>query len=130
MSKRLTIGFAISLMLIAIMLLSSSCFGGSNAATPTTNSKDAVKPKPSVEKVIASTNGTEGAYFATLDITVKNNGAEGTILVVGSITQAGQTKQSEMPVFLKEGETHELKMTYPLVWKGGEFTSNVQTIIP
>jgi len=83
-----------------------------------------------VEKVVATTSGTEAAYFATLDISVKNNGAEGTILVIGSITQGGRTSQSEMPVFLKEGQSHELKLTYPLVWRGGDFTSNVQTIIP
>jgi hypothetical protein len=35
-----------------------------------------------------------------------------------------------MPVYLKQGETHELKLTFPLVWQGGDFTPNVQTVIP
>jgi hypothetical protein len=118
------------IILMALMLLLTGCFGNTNSSTPTTSSNAAIKPKPLVEKVVATTSGTESAYFATLDITVKNEGAEGTILVIGSVTQAGRTAQSEMPVFLKEGMSHELKLTFPLVWRGGDFTSNVQTIIP
>jgi hypothetical protein len=80
--------------------------------------------------VVASTSGVQGAYFATLDIKVKNTGAEGTILVQGAVTQAGNTVTREMEVFLKQGESHELKLTYPLVWQGGDFTSNVKAIVP
>ena len=91
---------------------------------------NAVKPQPQVEKVIATTSGTQSAYYATLDIKVKNTGAEGTILVKAAITQNGKSSSNEMPVFLKQNETHELKMTFPLVWQGGEFTSNVTAVIP
>jgi len=130
MKSRIMFGAALVIMLAALLTLFSGCFNTSSSTTPTTNSSEAVKPKPMVEKVIATTSGTEAAYFATLDIKVKNEGAEGTILVTGSITQANQTTQREMPVFLKEGESHELKLTFPLVWKGGDFTSNVKTAVP
>ena len=113
----------------AMMLISTSCSniigGSSDSPTPTL-----VKPKPRIESVVANTSGTQSAYFATLDIKVKNEGAEGTILVIGSVTQAGKTSQNQMEVFLKQGEEHELKLTYPLVWQGGEFTTNVQAIVP
>jgi hypothetical protein len=118
-------------VLLALMLVSTSCFSGttsgssSNSATPTV-----LVPQPKVESVVATTSGTETAYYATLDIKVRNDGAEGTILVVASLTQGGKTNKNQMPVFLKKGESHELKMTFPLVWQGGEFTTNVQTIIP
>jgi hypothetical protein len=129
MSRRIFIGAAIAVMLAALMVLSTSCFGSSNAQG-TTSTSEAVKPKPSVVKTVATTSGTEAAYYATLDITVKNDGAEGTILVQASITQAGKTSQNSMPVYLKEGQDHELKLTFPLVWQGGDWTSSVQTIIP
>jgi hypothetical protein len=118
------------MVLAALMLLATSCFGSSGSPTPTVNSTDAIKPKPSVQNVVASTSGIANAYYATLDITVKNDGAEGTILVIGTVTQGGVSNQSQEPVFLKQGESHELKLTFPLVWQGGAFTSNVQTIIP
>jgi hypothetical protein len=127
--NKLTAVFAA--VLLALMLVSTSCFGGtassgsSNSPTPSV-----LVPQPRVENVVATTTGTESAYYATLDIKVRNDGAEGTILVVASLTQAGKTAKNQMPVFLKKGESHELKMTFPLVWQGGEFTTNVQTIIP
>ncbi len=124
-------GAVVLVIAVALMLITSSCFGGtgitgsSASATPTV-----VKPQPRVESVVATTSGTQNAYFATLDIKVKNDGAEGTILVQATVTQSGKNSQNEMPVFLKQGESHELKMTFPLVWQGGEFTSNVKTVIP
>jgi len=117
------------IVVIVFILLSASCFGTDTSSTTSTTSS-ALKPQPKVESVIATTSGTETAYFTTLDIKVRNDGAEGTILVVASVTQNGTTNQNKMPVFLKKGENHELKMTFPLVWGGGEFTSNVQTTVP
>ena len=130
MRKHLSAAAAVTVLLLAIMLLSGGCFGNTSAATPTTSSTAALKPKPVVERVIATTSGNEAAYYATLAIKVKNEGAEGTILVIAGITQAGRSQQNEMDVYLMPGVSHELKMTFPLVWRGGEFTSSVQAIIP
>lgn len=130
MKQRIISAGSIAILLLALMLFTTGCFSSNTGATPTPTGVEAVKPKAKVEKVIATTSGTEDSYYATLDIRVKNEGAEGLILVIASVTQAGQTKQSQMPVYLKSGVSHELKMTFPLVWRGGEFTSNVQAILP
>jgi hypothetical protein len=123
-------GTIMVLVLIMLMVFTGGCFnsiGGNGTATAITSS---VKPVPVVQSVTATTSGTEGAYYAILDIKVKNTGAEGTILVIASVTQNQKTVQNEMPVYLMNGVTHELKMTFPLVWKGGEWTSEVHTILP
>jgi len=120
---------AILIFSAAFMLTLVSCFGGTTSNTSSATST-ALKPQPKIESVVATTSGTETAYYTTLDIKVRNDGAEGTVLVLGSVTQNGKTSQDKMPVFLKKGESHELKMTCPLVWQGGDFTPNVQTLVP
>jgi len=130
MRRSILISLAI-IISAALMLAGAGCLSNSSAEqTPTTASDKAVLPAPIVEKVIATTSGTEKAYYAILNIRVKNEGAEGVILVQASVSQAGKTSTSEMPVYLKEGESHEIKLTFPLVWKGGEFTTHVETIVP
>jgi hypothetical protein len=120
------IGLLTGLILVTTL---SGCTG-QGQTTASSVSAQAVKPQPTVVNVVATTSGTETAYYATLDITVKNKGAEGTILVQATITQNGKSSQNQMPVFLKQNETHELKLTYPLVWMGGDFTSDVKTVVP
>jgi hypothetical protein len=121
-------GPVLLILVMGLALLCTGCFNSGNSTANTTNA--VVKPAPKVEKVVATTSGTQSAYFATLDITVHNGGAEGTILVQASITQNGKTSSNEMPVYLKQNESHELKLTFPLVWEGGEFTSTVNAITP
>lgn len=123
------LGSAILIITAAFILLASGCFS-SSTSNSTSNPTMAIKPNPRVEAVVATTSGTDSAYFTTLDIKVKNEGAEGTVLVQASVTQEGKTHKNQMPVFLKKGESHELKMTFPLVWEGGEFTSNVTATVP
>ena len=125
------LGLAMLFLALSLALLSAGCFS-SNASRGSTTivTADVVKPQPQVVSVVATTSGTQSSYYATLDIKVKNTGAEGTILVKAGITQNGKSSSNEMPVFLKQNETHELKLTFPLVWQGGEFTSNVTTVIP
>lgn len=125
------LGSAVVFLALSLALLSTGCFSSNASGGSATDvTANAVKPQPQVEKVTATTSGTQSAYYATLDIKVKNTGAEGTILVKAGITQNGKSSSNEMPVFLKQNETHELKMTFPLVWQGGEFTSNVTAVIP
>jgi hypothetical protein len=119
-------------LIITILFSVTGCFGvasgaGNSTGTPTPT---VMMPNPVIEKVIATTSGTSHAYYATLDITVKNTGAEGLILVKASVTQNGKTSHDEMDVYLKTGKTNELKLTFPLVWQGGEFTSEVSAIVP
>jgi FlaG/FlaF family flagellin (archaellin) len=129
--KNRKIIIAVCLVIVAaLMLTTAGCFGSTAAGSSSETTPTVVQPQPRVENVTATTSGTQSAYYATLDIKVKNDGAEGTILVQASITQKGKTSQNEMPVFLKHGESHELKLTFPLVWQGGDFTSDVKTIVP
>ncbi len=130
--KRVTLFGMVILILSLILALSSmGCFPDTKSErTVTAATTDMVMPQPQVESVIATTSGTQSAYYATLDIKVKNLGAEGTILVQAEIIQNGKSSSNEMPVFLKQNETHQLKLTFPLVWQGGAFTSNVKTIVP
>jgi hypothetical protein len=125
------LGAAIMVMIVALVLLIPGCFGNNNVAgsngTPTPT---VVKPAPRVENVVATTSGTQSAYYVTLDIKVKNDGSEGTFLVKATVTQNVNSYSNEMPVFLKRGEEHELKLTFPLVWQGGDFTSDVKVVIP
>ena len=124
---------AMVLLMITIMLVSTSCFGGASLAGDNSSGSSAptvITPKPVVQSTVAATSGTAGGYYVTMDITVKNEGAEGTILVIANVTQAGKTATNEMPVFIKKGGTQELKMTFPLVWKGGDPTYTVQAVIP
>jgi hypothetical protein len=124
------LGPVILVLALLLALSSTSCFSNNNKGSTVTTAVEVVKPLPEVESVVATTTGTQSAYYATLDIKVKNNGAEGVILVQAQVTQGGRTGSNEMPVFLKQNETHELKLTFPLVWEGGEFTSTVKTLVP
>jgi hypothetical protein len=123
------LGSSILTIATIFMVLTAGCFNGSTSNS-TSNSTTALKPLPRVDSVVATTSGTDTAYFTTLDIKVINDGAEGTILVEASVSQAGKTTTNQMPVFLKKGENHELKMTFPLVWEGGDFTPKVVTKVP
>ncbi len=123
------IGAAMVIVAVLLMLATAGCFGGNNGGSASTT-PTVVKPQPRVENVVATTSGNQAAYFATLDIKVKNDGAEGTILVHAVLTQASKAQTNEMPVFLKQGESQELKLTFPLVWQGGDFKSDVTAIVP
>jgi hypothetical protein len=80
--------------------------------------------------VNATTTGIEDNYYAILNITAKNQGADGIIIVVGSITQAGQTQTNEIPVYLTSGSSQIVKLVFPLKWEGGAWTPSVQTEVP
>ena len=130
MRKYFLTGVVILMLVATLSTGLTGCFLGDSSSSKGTATPAVVKPAPKVESVVATTSGTESAYFATLDIKVKNTGAEGTILVQAVLTQAGKNNSNQMPVFLKQNESHELKLTFPLVWQGGEFTSKVETVVP
>jgi hypothetical protein len=117
---------------LALSILSTSCFGSSTpgSTSTVTPTPDVLRPKPSVVSTSANYSGTQNGYFVTLDINVKNDGSEGTILVQATVTQSGKTTTNEMPVFVKKGGNGETKMTFPLVWKGGEATYEIKAITP
>ena len=123
------------IILIAIAAVTASaCGGGSSASTnpiPTAvASSDICKPSPAVLLVNATTAGVFENYYAILNITAKNEGADGVVIVVASITQAGQTQNNEIPVYLTSGSAQTVKLVFPLKWKGGDWAPTVQTEVP
>jgi len=122
----------IVLLVALAAVLASACGGGgaSSEPKPTMPSSEISKPNPTVVLVNATTAGVFDNYFAILDITAKNDGADGVIIVVGSITQAGETKKNEMPVYLSQGATQTVKLVFPLKWRGGDWTPTVGTEVP
>lgn len=121
-----------SILILAFFVVT---FGSCSKANSLSSNSSApsiavVKPNPEIISIIASTNGVQDAYCVALDITIKNNGAEGTILVVANVAQAEKVEQSEMPVFIKSGQTQEIKMTFPLVWQGGDWTPSAKALVP
>jgi len=123
------------IILIAIAaVMASACGGGGSANTnpkPTSvPASDISKPRPTVLLVNATTAGVFENYYAILNITAKNEGADGVVILVASITQAGQTQKNEMPVYLTSGSAQTVKLVFPLKWKGGDWTPTVQTEVP
>jgi hypothetical protein len=123
------------IILIAIAaVMASACGGGSSASTspqPTAvSSSNISKPRAAVLLVNATTAGVMDNYYAILNITAKNEGADGVMIVVGSITQAGITQKNEIPIYLPSGSSQTVKLVFPLKWKGGDWTPTVETEIP
>jgi hypothetical protein len=122
------------IILIAIAaVMASACGGGSANTNPQPTSvpaSDISKPRPTVLLVNATTAGVFENYYAILNITAKNEGADGVVIVVGSITQDGLTKNNEIPVYLTSGSAQTVKLVFPLKWKGGDWTPTVQTEVP
>jgi hypothetical protein len=123
-------GVAVLVITAALMLVATSCFGSTGPGGSTSGTPAIVKPQPVVESTSATTSGTADSYFTTLDINVKNSGADGIILVTASVTQNGKTAQQEASSFIKNGENRPFELTFPLVWKGGDFTYTVQASLP
>jgi subtilase family serine protease len=129
--QRFKLSAVILVMVAALMFVAAGCFGDSGYTSSSGNATPTmIKPQPRVELVTASTSGTEKAYYVTLAIKVKNNGAKGIVLVKASVTQDEETNEDQMEVFLKQGESHELEMTFPLIWEGGKFTTDVKAVVP
>jgi hypothetical protein len=123
-------------ILVALAAFLASACGGGSASTeaePTKSyapSSQISKPKPKVVLVNATTAGVFENYFAILDITAKNEGADGVVIIVGSITQGDDTNRNEMPVFLTKDEAQTIRLVFPLKWRGGDWTPSVETEVP
>ena len=122
------------ILIVTAAILASACGGGGNAnANPkptAVESSSISKPNPTVLLVNATTAGVFDNYYAILNITAKNEGADGVVIVVASITQAGQTQKNEIPVYLPSGSAQTVKLVFPIKWKGGDWTPTVQTEVP
>ena len=128
--RRSKLFFSVTLVVLAAsMVLAAGCSskGGSSSDSTTAT---VVQPQPTVESVAASPSGTQSNYYTTLDIKVKNNGADGMIEVQASVTQSGKTSQESYSVFLKKGAEYEAPLIFPRVWEGDGVTYEVHAIVP
>ena len=119
-----------AVLLTASALILAGCWRASGSANTTAKPTEVMKPQPTVEGVKAATGGGPGNYFAIVDVTVKNEGADGAILVVASIAQAGQTQEGEQAIFILHNSRQVVRLIFPLKWKGGDWTPSVQAKVP
>lgn len=138
-SRKLAItGILATLAILSLLLLSTAC-GGKSAATVTITDispqyepspPDTTKPKPAVMSVTAATTGIFDSYSAIVDATIKNDGTEGVVVVVGTMTQQGTASKTELPIYMARNSTMTVRLVFPLKWRGGEWTPDVQVEIP
>lgn len=121
------------LVLLLLVLPGCGLFSSAKSSPEATGSPSpsvVLKPKPSVIDVTASTNGQLDYYYAILDVNVRNDGAEGTALIIASIVQGTETKTREVLVFLLKNSKQSLRLIFPLKWKGGDWTPSVRIEVP
>jgi hypothetical protein len=124
---------AIAVILVLAFLPGCGLFSSANNSSQTSGTPGAppaLKPRPSVIEFTATTTGQNEYYYAILNVDVKNDGADGTILVTASITQGTTTTNREVPVLLPKGARLMVPIVFPLKWKGGDWTPNVKVEVP
>lgn len=126
------IGFTALAILVVTLFLVPGCLSGTNvpnsgSSTPT---PAVAKPRPVIESVNAITSGLGNNYYAILEVTLRNEGSDGTAVVSASVTQGNQTQTNEMVTNINHNTTQVLRLTFPLKWKGGDWTQTVQAIVP
>ena len=132
-----SVKLAVIALLAAFVLIFAAC-GRGTAGSPTPDqfatsppeSLKVVKPLPVVGTVTAATTGMFDNYYAIVEATVKNNGADGMVIVAGSITQGANTVKAELPTYITRNTTQTVKLVFPLKWKGGDWTPDVQAVLP
>ena len=130
MSRAKLLAITILATLAAILFTASSCSGGLHSTTSTPTPPEVIKPKPTVETVVATTSGMADKYYAILEITVRNDGADGTVIIVGGITQGGQTIENDFPLYITRNAKQVVRLVFPLKWNGGDWAPNVQAHVP
>ena len=125
-------------VLALTLLLASGCdsikgvfSSNDNSSTTTAPPVTAMpKPKPVIKSVEATTSGMEDKYYAILEITIDNQGPDGTVIVKATLTQGGVTQTNEMITNLDKGKIQTIPLVFPLKWKGGDWTQTVDVTVP
>ena len=125
------LSIVVFVILAAILFSALSCSGGSNTGSSTSTTIEATNVKPSIDSVDVINTGTQNNYYAILDITVKNDGTDGAVILTGSVTQGTQPPvTNEMPVYLVGNSKQVIRMVLPLKWGAGEPIAKAQVRIP
>jgi hypothetical protein len=88
------------------------------------------KVKVSVESVNAITSGAQDKYYVILEVTIKNDGADGIVVLMGTVTQGTSTMSNELPIYITHGTKEVVPLVFPLKWKGGDYTQHVEIQVP
>jgi hypothetical protein len=100
------------------------------AAPSTPTPRAAEKPHAKVSDVKAATAGAYQDYYVILDATVKNEGADGSLLVLASVTQDGAARTQQTSLFLRKDGSQVVRFVFPIKWEGGEWTPVVTVKAP
>jgi hypothetical protein len=100
------------------------------SSTGVTGQAEIAKPKPVVVGINATTTGMFEDYYAILDVTVRNEGADGMIILISGINQANKNVTSELPTYLPRNVTQTVRMVLPLNWRSGDWTPSAVVEIP
>ncbi len=120
-------------LMVLLLVLLPGCITLNTTRTPsvsTASPTQAVKPKVSVVNVSASTSGQLDYYYAILDIDVKNDGADGTAVIIAGVTQGTETKTLEYPINLTKNSKQMVRLVFPLKWRGGDWVPSVRVEVP
>ncbi len=110
---------------------SANTAAGTGLGTPTPIVQaSAIKPQPRVTALTASTAGFIDDYYVIVEAIVKNDGADGLVLVSADMTQGEDKVTKQIPVSLTKGESQPIRFVFPVKWKGGEWTPSVRAEIP
>jgi uncharacterized protein YceK len=120
--------FVVILATTAIAM--SGCGEIQTTGVTTTPAASLVKPHPIVESINAATSGMGDNYYVILDITVKNEGAAGTVILDGTITQGTQIIENSLPVYVDQKSTQVVTLVFKLRWQGGDWTPKVEVRVP
>ncbi len=129
MYRKKLLSIANLIVLAVVLLLASGCVSKTNSDN-TTPTLMVTKPRPVVESLVANTTGGPDKYYAVLNITIKNDGADGIILLKATMTQGSQSTENDMPLYMTQGERESVRLVFPLEWQGGEWTPHVVAEVP
>ncbi|MBI4267670.1 MAG: hypothetical protein HY662_02680 [Chloroflexi bacterium] len=126
MNRTRLLGTVVFLMLAVVLFFAITCSANLNAEGAVKNAPSTSKPNPSVKSITTSTAGMGDNYYAIMEVAVKNEGAKGTVMVVGTITQGAQTIENSFPIEIKKNSEEVVTLVFKLKWMGGEFTANAE----
>jgi len=71
-------------------------------------------PKPEITKLDGYGSLQNLNYIFYVDVTVKNNGEEGNVIVYAEISGAGKYEKKEQLIYLAKGESKDLSFTFDI----------------
>jgi|WetSurMetagenome_2_1015567.scaffolds.fasta_scaffold683899_1 hypothetical protein len=118
------------LILATVAVVMSGCSSVQNPGSTNMPTASLVKPNPTVESINAATSGMGDNYYAILNITIRNEGAAGTVMLAGTVTQGTQNIENSLPVYINQKTTQTVTLVFKLKWQGADWTPKVEVKVP